>query len=458
MPTDAELLARYCASRDERAFAELVRRHLALVYGAALRRSNGRHQLAEDVTQKVFCDLARKAASLRRHPILSGWLYQSTRFATIHALRTESRREKVAQAFATMPDTSPDAGAEWAQLRPVLDEAMDQLKEGDREAMILRYFEGLSFAEVGVRLRLSENAARMRTERALDKLRLQLSRRGVTSTTAALGLLLANQAVAAPPSGLATSVVTAAVATPPAGVLVTFFTHYAMNNLVLGTLSAAAAAALTTAAWSAFGNGTSNSDLAAAYAENVRLTRVASTGAGAAAVAAEMDTNSSAILRSAEQRLAKKAPTQHHDQGLATPRDAFLSYVWAADSGNVQALAAIFTYDEAGQQEIKRIHSAMPESVRQQYRTPEEFIAFVFIAGMLLHPMPNPEEVEKKLAAGTQVDLGPGRVGIYAPGKKSGPIFVQTSTGWRMLMDTKSLERSVNRVLSNETLAKLSAI
>ncbi len=456
MPTDAELLERYCASRDERAFAELVRRHLATVYGAALRRSGGRRQLAEDVAQKVFCDLARKAAGLRGHPVLSGWLYRSTRLATIHALRTEFRREKLSQTFAAMPDTAPDENVEWARLRPVLDEAMDQLKDADREAMILRYFEGLSFAEVGARLHLSENAARMRTERALDRLRLHLARRGVTSTTAALGLLLANQVVAAPPTGLATSVVAAAVATPPAGILVSFFTHYAMNNLVLGTISAAAAAGITTAAWAAFANGTTSNEIAALRAENARLTQVASTGSGANTVAEESAARSSAIAQAVEQRIARKTPTLHHDHGLGTPRDAFLSWIWAADSGDVQALAAILTYDEAGQKAIKGIYAGMPESIRRQYRSPEEFMAFLYIAQTVLSPMPSAEVAEKMAAAATVNDVAPGQVDFRPfPKPKGGFTFVQTATGWRAILPADVCEKTARRVLASETLAKL---
>ena len=123
MPTDSELLAFYLERRDERAFGELVQRHLGLVYSAALRRSGGRAHLAEEISQKVFCDLARKATSLVRHPTLTGWLYRTTRYTAIDAARAELHREKLAETLAAMPDltTSPETPADWEKLRPVLD-------------------------------------------------------------------------------------------------------------------------------------------------------------------------------------------------------------------------------------------------------------------------------------------------------------------------------------------------
>src|SRR6478736_6816085 len=172
MPTDAELLRRYAQARDERAFAELVQRHLNLVYAAALRRTHGHTHVAEEIAQKVFTDLARKAAALQHHPALTGWLHRSTRYAAIDAARITIRHQKLTQSFTAMADDSlrPESQADWENLRPVIDEAMDDLKEADREIMLLRYFDGLSFAAVGERMNLSENTARMRTERALDKL------------------------------------------------------------------------------------------------------------------------------------------------------------------------------------------------------------------------------------------------------------------------------------------------
>ncbi|MDZ7905917.1 MAG: sigma-70 family RNA polymerase sigma factor [Cypionkella sp.] len=204
MSTDAELLQRYARDRDERAFAELVQRHLGVVYGAALRRTGGRTHLAEDIAQKVFTGLARKAAGLSHHPALTGWLHRSTRFVAIDAIRSELRGQKLSETLAAMPDTNLPIRSPGGVVAPASGArrgAGQSWKETDREAMLLRYFEGLSFAEVGARMNLSENAARMRTERALEKLRFHLGRRGVTSTTVALGLLLANQAFALAPAG-----------------------------------------------------------------------------------------------------------------------------------------------------------------------------------------------------------------------------------------------------------------
>jgi len=208
MNNDSELLRRYAEGHDENAFAEVVRRHLALVYHAAVRQCRGDTHRAQDVAQMVFTDLARKAGRLSRRPVLAGWLYTSTRYAALQTIRTEARRQAREQEAVLMdqiPNTL-EAAADWEQLRPVIDDALHALGERDREAVLLRYFEGQGFAEVGRRLNLSEDATRMRVDRALAKMRATLARHGVSSTTTALSVALAGQATAALPAGLTTSV------------------------------------------------------------------------------------------------------------------------------------------------------------------------------------------------------------------------------------------------------------
>lgn len=214
MTEDTELLRRYAEEGVDDAFAELVRRHVNLVYSAALRQLNGDAHLAADATQIVFTDLARKARKLGGHRVLAGWLFTSTRFTTAKLVRSERRRQAREQEAQLMQDLNQDDAAtlDWQQVRPVLDDALAELAEGEREAILLRYFEGRDYASVGARLHLADNAARMRVERAVEKLRTLLARRGVTSTTAALAVALANQAVAAAPAGLAAAVTGVALA------------------------------------------------------------------------------------------------------------------------------------------------------------------------------------------------------------------------------------------------------
>ncbi len=248
---DAQLLRRYYETKSEDAFAELVRRHLDLVYAVALRQVGGDRHLAEDVAQVVFTALARKAGELARRPILGGWLYRAAQFAAIDAVRTASRRHaRETQALAMHEITTDgDAHPPWEKLRPELDRVMSELDEDDRDAVVLRFFNGCSFGEIGATLRLPENTARMRVERALDKMHALLARRGVTSTAAALGLALANQAGLAAPAGLAATVTSAAVAAGTAaatagvigGGILTFMTT---GKIALGLAGVAAIAGL----------------------------------------------------------------------------------------------------------------------------------------------------------------------------------------------------------------------
>jgi len=213
MTDDAALLRLYLEQRSDAAFASLVRRHVDLVYSSALRQTGGQHHLAQEVTQMVFTDLARKAASLADHPVLPAWLHRSSRLATLALRRRESRRKGYEAAAGSDPAfVGADGGeTDWREIGPVLDEAIDSLAGGDREAILLRFFGGQAFGDIGRELKLSENAARMRVDRALEKLRLRLGRHGITSTASALGLALAAQSVSAAPAGVAVSVASAAV-------------------------------------------------------------------------------------------------------------------------------------------------------------------------------------------------------------------------------------------------------
>lgn len=213
MVDDAELLRRYAEAKDEAAFAELVRRHIDLVYAAALRRLNGDAHAAADVAQKAFTALAHSAARVARETHVAPWLYGVTRNIAVDHVRAERRRRVHEQAAELMSDDyATNAAADWTRLQPLLDAAMDALGERDRTAVVLRYFSRQPFAEVGRALGVSEDAARMRVERALERLRELLARRGVTSSAAALAVMLTGESAAAAPAGMAAIVAGTAVA------------------------------------------------------------------------------------------------------------------------------------------------------------------------------------------------------------------------------------------------------
>ncbi len=197
MTEDNELLRLYAEESSEAAFAELTQRHINLVYSAALRQLNGNSHLAEEVSQSVFLDLARKAGSLVRHSSLVAWLFTTTRFIAMNSRRSESRRQ--AREQASQLPVEQDSDSAWQELSPILDDTLHDLPESDREALLLRFFEDQPFAQIATRWNITDNAARMRVERALEKLRRALEKRGVVASGAGLSaLILTRAAVAAP--------------------------------------------------------------------------------------------------------------------------------------------------------------------------------------------------------------------------------------------------------------------
>ena len=257
MNDDAALLRRYATERSEEDFTELVRRHLHLVYFAALRRLGGDAPGAEDVTQQVFTVLARNASSLAQHAALTGWLHTTTRNLALKARRADQRRQVHEQEAQIMQELSLGSTpeADWERLRPVFDDTLDDLDDGDRQAILLRFFSGRPFREIGAALRGTDDAARMRVDRALDKLRALLVRRGITSTNAAWAVARANQAGVAAPAGLAASVagaaLTGAAAAGAGAALGTGFLAIMSTAKATGIASAIAVLAVGTAIFQA---------------------------------------------------------------------------------------------------------------------------------------------------------------------------------------------------------------
>jgi RNA polymerase sigma factor (sigma-70 family) len=239
MTEDGDLLRQYAETSSEEAFSELVHRHLPLVYSAALRQVRGNKPLAQDISQTVFIDLARKAASLSRRQVLAGWLFTSTRMAACKAIHRDYRRQLREQISVSIQEMNSDGSNDHTELRDVLDHAMTRLAARERDVLLLRFFQGKDLKMVGVALGVSEDAARMRVTRALEKLRTLVAKRGVALSAAALGGALATEAIAAVPAGLAGTIsavaVTSAGASAGTAALLKFLT---LTKLKAGTIGA----------------------------------------------------------------------------------------------------------------------------------------------------------------------------------------------------------------------------
>lgn len=216
--TDFELLRDFARHGDQSAFADLVRRHLDLVYATALRKVED-SGAAEELAQNVFGILARKSWQFGRDDSVAAWLYRTTLLEAREWLRGELRRRRRQQTAAELGTTmkTPDEQSAFRALIPMLDEALLSLREEDRTALLLRFYESQSLREVGASLGIREDAAQKRVAGALERLARFFQRRGFkTATTVTAAAALEHTTVTASASTAATVIGVASQVAPPA--------------------------------------------------------------------------------------------------------------------------------------------------------------------------------------------------------------------------------------------------
>ncbi|GEM_PF-2232051 len=246
--SDIELLRKYSQQGADDSFAELVRRHIHLVYSIALRHV-GITAHAEEITQAVFVVLAQKSGQLREGVILEGWLYQTTRHTALNFLRGERRRQlREQEAYMQSHLQESDHTPVWNQLVPLLDEAVSRLGEKDRQAILLRFFKGKNLAEIAAAMSTTEAAAQSRVHRAVEKMRKFFARRGVAISSTGIAATISANSVQAAPAGLAaiisanvfsgTTTTTAAIAAATKAIAMTTFQKAIVTAALVTTVGA----------------------------------------------------------------------------------------------------------------------------------------------------------------------------------------------------------------------------
>ena len=210
--TDTQLLREFAQLHSDSAFRELTQRHVNLVFGTAFRATNERSS-AEEITQNVFLALARKALWLQHEGSVAAWLHRATLMETRQWWRTEQRRRTREQTAAELETTMKTTDKTEAAMGAVLDEALLALREGDRQAVLLRYFEGRNHREIGAALGIGEDAARKRVDKAMDQLLAFFRQRGFAVGSAAMLVAFLSSATHAAPANLAAAASAAALTT-----------------------------------------------------------------------------------------------------------------------------------------------------------------------------------------------------------------------------------------------------
>ena len=307
---DMILLREYATRNSETAFETLVSRYIRLVYSAALRQVRDAH-LAEEVTQAVFIILAQKAGTIHEKTILSGWLFKTTRFVALAHTRAAARRHQYeTEAHLESEVQTPEPDALWIKMSPLLDEGLAQLGEKDRQAVLLRFFENKSLAEVGGSLGTGEDTARMRISRALEKLRRYFLKRGVVVPAAVLAGIISANSIQAAPAALTQSITAVAMTK---GVAASGSTLTLING------------ALKLMTWT-----------------KIKITVVVG---AVVLLAAAGGSEAYQIHQSAKKGVGYFPRETWAASGYATPEDTIKSFMWAKSTGDINTVLDIATAD-----------------------------------------------------------------------------------------------------------------
>jgi len=206
-PTDTALYERWKGARDADAFAEIVSRHSAMVFGTC-RRIVGNQADAEDVAQECFIDLARTGRTIRRS--LPGWLYTTAVHRSLDRLRGERRRRRREAWFVSENGTHTDPT--WDDLRAYIDEAIAELPEKLRAPVIYRFMEGRTHDAIAADLSIARSTVQYRLGKGIDAIRKSLKKRGIPVATSALAAMLSANLAAAAPATLTATLGTIALA------------------------------------------------------------------------------------------------------------------------------------------------------------------------------------------------------------------------------------------------------
>ena len=226
--SDVALLRTYIEQDNQDAFTQLVYRHLDLVFTSARRQVRDAHA-AEDVTQHVFMKLGAKARLLLTTHSIQGWLLTATRYAALDAIKHRKRRWRRELEAARTRRTSNMSGADLhtagannfsargnylVELDTILDDALSQLGDTNRDAVIARFFQNKNYRELSQQLGLPEEAARQRVSRSLRRLREILARSGISLPSEELGVALLSRGIMPAPQRLKRAVTGNAVPGP----------------------------------------------------------------------------------------------------------------------------------------------------------------------------------------------------------------------------------------------------
>ncbi len=345
--SDHELLRDYAERQSDSAFAELVRRHIDIVYSAALRMVID-PQTAEDITQNTFIALTKNARQVRNRSVLSSWLHSTARNFAANAIRTEVRRRAREQEAAVMNELlANEPEAFWKNIAPHLDDAIAELSDSDRDALLLRYFERKSVREIAHILNTSEPAAQKRVSRAVERLREFFSKRGVAVGAGGLVVLISANAVHAAPLTLVPTISTAAV-------------------LATTTIHTSTAIAATKA-------------IAMTLFQKTLITATVAIVAGAGIYQAHQATQLRAEIQTLQQQqapLAAQIQQLQQERDEATNQVASLSEEVAKANGNTTELMMLRRENSALRQRVAQNPRATPSTLNQasvaDSQTPDE--------------------------------------------------------------------------------------